>query len=1054
MPYDEHRYSDLNLYSNNELRDYIDGLSSSFSGGSGTEGDPYRIEHVVLYNSHILLENINLYVIFKHIFYASFSGYISTPITINNCEHISFSDVDISYGDGDHTYISIKDSSNISINNFYNSHSGSIFNIDVENSVDIYLSNFGMSKSITCNINNVNNIYLSEINGNDLSKINITDSTNTLIELSNFEYINLTRCQTYSITSSQIFKTINLNNADYGIIESNQFLYAGVENGTIYVNNSIYLQCRYNDIDHQLYNTYAPHYVYGESLSHASFYDVFYASDSVFDVKNLYNITIGGVYNSDYPRFFEYNGTYNINNIEFKYFTSTKEFEFKNINNIAFNSALIYNNVNITNCVIKSITSCTFHSLYIDHIPSISPILISNNYFGSTIDDDAKALYIKDVLYTERVQISSNTFINCKNGLYLEYVKNFVISSNTFDSENSINITKSSDLEIKDNQIGRVLYNSRGQISYTTNIQYGIAISNDTESINCENINITNNKFFENNKYYIVLGINSLNCLIYNNQFSQNYLKILKVKDDGNNQWFYDQIGNYWSDYRIKHASAIIIDDYWSESYLIEGSNFAEDQYPLLYNYIFKASLLNSTTIPYNTLETDQYLSWSIEKISPEEISYKVIYTDSEQLEHIVLPITKITAISTYTITAKINTLFDNEANNNIPIGVHNFTLIVSDNSGYITSKLNSLITVINTPPEIISAEYILMPVDDPDDVSFTIIDQNFDVDSYYTIKINGGFIGSEYTRQHYIHNQQITIASNDVLYNIGKYFVEVILNDGLGILVSYYFTIEIVSSFNNIAPKINKIPNLSYKEGTLGNFITTEITDFSASASARYELYINDELYITKKWISGESFSLNIDGLLVDEEQTSKTFECKLIAYDGMNLLSDAGSQSELTSEINFNIIVYSDYNDPPIINTNNNAVYNIDKSENTSIAFQWIITDSISYYTLYTILIDDVVVEYKQFRVGVPIDYTLNTQELSEGTHIIKIIADDGLGKETIITHKINITKSLIWWEITLIAVGSAIGIIAIIYLIIRASKSKKITSKDVIATKIIKK
>ena len=60
------------------------------------------------------------------------------------------------------------------------------------------------------------------------------------------------------------------------------------------------------------------------------------------------------------------------------------------------------------------------------------------------------------------------------------------------------------------------------------------------------------------------------------------------------NQWYYDQIGNYYGDYLVQNPTSTNDGRVWSIPYIINGTSYDSDHYPLVYP--FSAASIPSTT--------------------------------------------------------------------------------------------------------------------------------------------------------------------------------------------------------------------------------------------------------------------------------------------------------------------------------------------------------------------------------------------------------------------------------------------------------------------------
>lgn len=1046
----------LELNNNNELKNYINGLSLSYGGGNGTKDNPYYIRHLFFKDGkQIILRNIDTHITFSNIYFEIKGSYpcdYNTSIIVENCSNIAFSYITISQSlsFSYENSIKISNSSNIYLNRIDTLLNNLNLNITKSNQISIaYLESI---KYLNVDVSNTNNVKLSNINYlyYDIDYANFHYNLSNIDNISIYgvdaNVIKMNNVNDYIINKGKIFNHIDLIDTNNGYITSS---YLGNKNNTelynVFINNTFNTVIERNN----LYQG-AQYFIYGDNLINTTLSSNIYKSKSnyLFNVKTIKNLSLSGQLQSYYYtnfNLFKYDVNYDLTNIQLIDFRYDHEIFIQNINGLSIENSYLNGEVIINHTTIKNIVGNSLSELSICNSSDTNQIKISLNTFKNSLSSIKPQLYIYNGLNILFMRISNNIFQTSEKNIVINLAKNIEIFSNEFYANTGINISKSENIDIKHNKFG----NPNQNTLYL--MKNGIYIDNfDSFSYNSKNIKIIENSFNQITESYITLGLYTEDCLVYDNHFIHFNLEHLTVINNGSNNKFYhleNEKGNYWSDYKVKYPDATIINNHWSESYLINGSSYAEDWYPMLYNYIFTVSFLNSSIIPYKTTGESQYLEWIIEKKSAEVINYTIIYTNENQTIQTIKPTETIYYGGEHLVSIDITDITNLFPNKIIPIGTHNFTLIVSDKETNFITFVNSEIIIQNILPIIEGLEYVMMPINSISNISFKILDEGVGANPYYTIKRDGRVM-IQHAHKSFSHNQLITISSSDIPHNIGKYRFEIIVNDNIDSrMYHFYFTIEVIEAYNNDAPIITKIPNISYKENSIGNFIEIIITDYTSSEAATYELYIEDQLLLQRKWMSGEKNKINVDGLQITNGLTDQTFNCKLIAYDGINVLSQNDNQTEMSSIMEFKIAVYSDYNDPPVINTYNLIKYDLDKTFNNSILFEWIITDTISHYTSYKILINNELVEYKQFRIGNPIKYDLDLVNLPEGTYTITIIASDGLGKETTQVHTIILTKSLPTWALTSIILISVIVLIGIIYVIVKKIKKNKIESISII-------
>ena len=174
-------------------------------------------------------------------------------------------------------------------------------------------------------------------------------------------------------------------------------------------------------------------------------------------------------------------------------------------------------------------------------------------------------------------RLYGNLISNCSQGIYMDNCDNIEISSNNITNTDyyGVSILNCNDGFIKNNSI---INNSGDGINFNSincdifnNIieanQRGIYL------VGSNNI-IMNNSMIDSSASGIYALSGSKNNIIYQNRFLNNGKS---ARDDGDNQWFYENKGNYWSDYNEVDRNLDGIGDTYYEN---EG---VLDNYPLGY---------------------------------------------------------------------------------------------------------------------------------------------------------------------------------------------------------------------------------------------------------------------------------------------------------------------------------------------------------------------------------------------------------------------------------------------------------------------------------------
>ena len=212
--------------------------------------------------------------------------------------------------------------------------------------------------------------------------------------------------------------------------------------------------------------------------------------------------------------------------------------------------------INADNCTIDGfIISCNNTSLEPNGIKITSN---NNTISNNSIQDFIHGIFLDN---SNNILISNNKILNNENGIYTINSINDIIISN--------NITKNKEygvyiLSKSDNNLFK--YN---QISLN---KIGLRIKG-SQNNNFENNIVQNN---ENKGFYFCCGAKK--NIVFNNSIIENNPN---ADDHYDNQWHYDNVGNYWGDYEEKYPSSIDEnnDGIWDIPYLIYEDTM--DMFPL-----------------------------------------------------------------------------------------------------------------------------------------------------------------------------------------------------------------------------------------------------------------------------------------------------------------------------------------------------------------------------------------------------------------------------------------------------------------------------------------
>ena len=182
--------------------------------------------------------------------------------------------------------------------------------------------------------------------------------------------------------------------------------------------------------------------------------------------------------------------------------------------------------------------------------------------------------------------ISNVTIINTTNGISIEMgsKNNRIYSNQIINNEFGIDLRYSDNNNISENNISENKFSGiyiKGLLSHNNSI-FSNTISNNYYGIyltGSNNNKIFNNKIINNQKEGMHVCCDSKNNILYNNVFKKN--GDLNANDDGINQWYFKNIGNYWDDYKDKYPNSTEQNGIWNKPYNISGGK-NQDNYPLV----------------------------------------------------------------------------------------------------------------------------------------------------------------------------------------------------------------------------------------------------------------------------------------------------------------------------------------------------------------------------------------------------------------------------------------------------------------------------------------
>ena len=201
----------------------------------------------------------------------------------------------------------------------------------------------------------------------------------------------------------------------------------------------------------------------------------------------------------------------------------------------------------------------------LESLPSIGIKIKSNNniIINNTIQDFYYCIHLDN---SNNIILSYNKISNNDNGLYTAHSKNGKILSNNITKNSVYGVYISSQ---SDNNLFK--YNQLSQ----NNV--GLRIKGSQKN-NFENNIIQDN---EDKGFYFCFG--ARNNIVFNNSIIDNNPN---ADDHYDNQWYYNKVGNYWSDYKSKYPDSVDENDdgFWEAPYIIYEDT--KDLFPLVKSII------------------------------------------------------------------------------------------------------------------------------------------------------------------------------------------------------------------------------------------------------------------------------------------------------------------------------------------------------------------------------------------------------------------------------------------------------------------------------------
>ncbi|QEE16739.1 NosD domain-containing protein [Promethearchaeum syntrophicum] len=588
------------------------------------------------------------------------------------------------------------------------SHNTSVINNSIYNSNTGININGGHKNNILDNdINNGNiGIYFSSSDNNTVQDNRVIDNIQYGIQLyssDNSNFIENTISNSGSSSSFRIIGSNNLTLFDNIIDDKGLFLDQSYHNqinqGNTVSGKPIYYYEDQDDLDlnGDIITNIGQLFLINCNRAQISNFNIRDVSVGIYiDTGNQLSISNNNVSNN-------YNFGLNLKNTNQSSITG----------NIASNN--LYTGMNLLNIDHCSITSNTVNDnnrgIYCENDdpddwdeedPDLS-LLIGENTFSENNANNNKQ-HGMETRYSKFDTISNNIcFNNTQDGIYLEYVYNSTISNNQVinSSQDGIGCYYSQNNNIFENEVINTT-NAGIYLEYAnhTKIVYNIIELNgegislyDTHHVSIENNEITSNVRngidFEiandtkitgniislNSQTGILIDTDSYENIIFRNIFIQN---TVHAEDNGfSNQWYNQNIGNYWDNYT---GSDLDDDGIGDTSHSILGSANNFDLYP-----IFGITLPLFIETPINasfTVNQTQILNWTVQDYIIWGSTYTIFVNGTE--------------VGSGTWESDAQFSFDLQSLN-LEAGVYNVTVVVSD--GMENSAENSILVIIN--PEI-----------------------------------------------------------------------------------------------------------------------------------------------------------------------------------------------------------------------------------------------------------------------------------------------------------------------------------------------------------------
>jgi len=209
-----------------------------------------------------------------------------------------------------------------------------------------------------------------------------------------------------------------------------------------------------------------------------------------------------------------------------------------------------------------------------------------NTLYGNKIDNSSGTYGAIKMYESNSNLIEKNEILFNNNGIYSRNCDNTTFKENIFHNitSNALNLKGGREVTIYNNS-----FHGNGNIGIDINSPYSLItknkIYNNSMGINldCSYCTIAHNKIANHTSYGIYTKSGTKENIIYNNTFKDDSPKILQThaKDSGNNIWYYEGIGNFWSDFYGPNPNSNSTLTTLKDSDFYYTKNSVLDKYPL-----------------------------------------------------------------------------------------------------------------------------------------------------------------------------------------------------------------------------------------------------------------------------------------------------------------------------------------------------------------------------------------------------------------------------------------------------------------------------------------